>query len=121
MPVHITRTPMKNLIFPGEKLSSSKDGGEDDIQAIRMYRTAPDNLEGPSSIVGSDIFIIEEAIKAKLADYSRMEVAADAALTASIAKPKCSERVPMVSRGNVRKMHKVFYMLSPLIRITSSV
>jgi hypothetical protein len=109
MPVEITITPIKNLIFPGEKLYTNRDEEEDDIQAIRLYRSRDPSV--PASIVGSDIFIIEESIKAKISNYSQMEAAAEAATTNSIMDAKTLDAMPFVHKGSIRKMRKVHLSL----------
>lgn len=110
MPVEITSTPIKHLIFPGENLYANREEEGDDIQAIRMYRSVGRDPQAPTTIVGSDVFIIEEAIRAKIMDYSQMEAAAETATTNSIMDAKTLDKMPFVQRSSIRKMQKVFYL-----------
>ena len=107
MPIEIIRIPVNKLIFPGEKLYSSRSEEEDAIQAIRMFRSPIKDPHAPKTIVGSDIFIIEDAIRSKLVDYSKMEAAASTAASASVGESAKFVRLPIVPRGAIRKMQKV--------------
>mmetsp|Transcript_10007 Transcript_10007/g.15117 ORF Transcript_10007/g.15117 Transcript_10007/m.15117 type:complete len:1065 (+) Transcript_10007:220-3414(+) len=112
MPIHVTQTPVKKLIFPGEKVYQNKDEEAGDIQAIRMYRslTEVDQTLFPPTIVGTDVFLIEDSIRSKLTEHRKRETTYDPS-EGNI------EKLPHIPQHAVRKINKEFKNLLKQSRI----
>jgi hypothetical protein len=76
MPIEFHQIPLQKLLCEDDEYPfRSKEEEAKDIQAIRMYRSQ--KIGQKLDVVGSDIFLIEDAIKAKLAAYSQKDVTTD--------------------------------------------
>jgi hypothetical protein len=99
MPIEFHQIPLQKLLCEDDEYPfRSKEEEAKDIQAIRMYRSQ--RIGDKLDVVGSDIFLIEDAIKAKMAAYSQNGVA-----TVNDMADKNVEKLPKLNpvRGRVLK------------------
>jgi hypothetical protein len=114
MPIQYQQIPLQKLLCEdatGEYPFRSKEEEAKDIQAIRLYRASKNDPK--FQVVGSDIFLIEAAIKEKLAIYNQK----DGSLKESPStREKDVEKLPKLSAAKGRRLKKVddFPIFPPL-------